>query len=278
MDKKTRIALVGRPNVGKSTLFNRLLGKKRAIVYDQDGVTRDCRQESVEWLGLSFELMDTPGLFDSSTPDHLQQIMRQQSLKAINDVDIILWVLDGKSGCTADEEDLANILRQYNKKVFALINKAESVGEKHMDTQARAWQWGVDDVIFVSAEHGLGMSDLFDVLAPYCESVAESDDEEKPLKLLILGRPNVGKSTLTNLIIGEERQLVADQPGVTRDALAFSCAWLDRPLEVVDTAGIRRALKKADAVEKMAIEDARHRLQFSEVVIMVLDATTPPHH
>lgn len=277
------VVLVGRPNVGKSTLFNRLLGQKRAIVFDRPGVTRDCREEFVTWLGLDFQLTDTPGLFDADSPDHLQQGMRRNSLRAIEDADLIVWMLDGKQGHTSEDIELAKILRRYGKSVVVLINKSEKVGDIQNDTQAQVWQWGMENVALVSAEHGLGLDALYDAIEPHClsdEAIPEDADneseEENSLKVLILGRPNVGKSTLTNLILGDERQLVADQPGVTRDALAFQAAWMGRALEIIDTAGIRRNSRLIDPVEKMAVVDARHRLRFSEAVIMVLDATAPP--
>lgn len=277
------VVLVGRPNVGKSTLFNRLLGQKRALVFDRPGVTRDCRSEETNWLGLSFHLTDTPGLFDADSPDHLQQGMRRNSLRSLEQADIILWMLDGKHGHTSEDSDLATLLRQKGKPVVVLINKSEKVGVTHSDTQIQAWQWGMSEVAFISAEHGQGLDALYDALAPYClgeseedEEIEETNEEISPLSVLILGRPNVGKSTLTNLILGDERQLVADQPGVTRDALAFPSAWMGRALEVIDTAGIRRNSRLIDPVEKMAVVDAQHRLRYAEVVIMVLDATAPP--
>lgn len=279
------VALVGRPNVGKSTLFNRLLGQKRALVYDRPGVTRDCRSEEVTWLGLTFQVTDTPGLFDADSPDHLLQGMRRNSLRSIQEADVVLWMLDGKNGHTSEDADLARILREYGKNVVVLINKSEKVTDTHNDTQIQAWQWGMVDVALISAEHGLGLNELYDALEPYCleeleeeeiESTEEGDEPKGPLSVLILGRPNVGKSTLTNLILGEERQLVADQPGVTRDALAFASSWMGRELEIIDTAGIRRHSRLTDPVERMAVSDAQHRLRFAEMVIMVLDATAPP--
>lgn len=277
------VVLVGRPNVGKSTLFNRLLGQKRALVFDRPGVTRDCREEDVTWLGLDFHLTDTPGLFDADSPDHLQQGMRRNSLRALEGADLIVWVLDGKLGHTSEDAELAQTLRKFHKPVVALINKSEKVGDIQNDTQAQVWEWGMQEVALISAEHGLGLDALYDALAPYCleeaDEFANEEEEsknEQSLKVLILGRPNVGKSTLTNLILGDERQLVFDQPGVTRDALAFQTAWMGRPLEIIDTAGIRRQSRLTDPVERMAVVDARHRLRFSEVVIVVLDATAPP--
>ncbi len=276
----TTVAIVGRPNVGKSTLFNRLAGRRLALVHDQPGVTRDRREAVVEFLGLKFRLVDTPGLIDEDTKTlsvTLASAMREQSLMAIQNAGVLLLVVDGQEGCTPYDYELANLLRRHKKPTFVLVNKSE--GKNGLQGWADAATLGLGEPVPISAEHGLGMADLQQILESYVSetSVEEWTEEkpDKPLRLAIMGRPNVGKSTLVNSFIGENRQLTADIPGVTRDAITLNWHYQDRAIELVDTAGIRRQSRVDQSVERLAVMDAERTLRFAEVVVLVIDGSVP---
>ncbi len=292
----SKVAIVGRPNVGKSTLFNRLVGRKMALVYDQPGVTRDLKSAPATLGALEFQLVDTPGLFDPGEGDQpavVTEGMRTQALKALNDATAILFVLDGRLGCTPYDADLADILRRAKSPVIVVVNKCE--GNRADVGLSDAYGLGLGDVIAISAEHGLGMHDLEEALSDYIEMQAVADDTiedgddlawdedidseevnlQKPLKLAIVGRPNVGKSTLVNALLEEEKQLTADFPGVTRDSISFEWLYKDRSIELVDTAGIRRRSKVDEAVERLAVFDTERTIQFAEIVVLVIDASIP---
>ncbi|MCX7337734.1 MAG: ribosome biogenesis GTPase Der [Alphaproteobacteria bacterium] len=290
------IAIVGRPNVGKSTLFNRLVGYRRALVHDQPGVTRDRREELAEFGGLTFTIVDTPGLMDSTTQKDnplLAEGMKQQTIQAIHQADVILFVIDGKDGCTSYEKELATILRRHSKPILVLVNKTES--KRGQDGIAEAIGLGLGDVIPIAAEHGLGMADLVQALYPYFPPLTMDDDDdqywedfkksdknepiiEKPLKLAIIGRPNVGKSTLVNSFLGEDRQLTADMPGVTRDSITLDWIYKNRKIHLIDTAGIRRQCRVQESLEKLAVMDATRTIQYAEMVVLVIDASTDAEH
>ena len=272
------VALVGRPNVGKSTLFNRLVGKRLALVHNQPGVTRDRREALADFMGLRFRVIDTPGLIDPDSKElstELSQGMRRQTMAAIEQSNVVVFVVDGIVGCTPYDRELANLIRQSNKPIILLVNKTE--GKHGVQGMSDAVVLGLGDPIAVSAEHGLGMSDLEEVLRPFVKE-AEEDEEDtsvKPLRLAMMGRPNVGKSTLVNALLGEERQLTADIPGVTRDAITLPWQYEGRSIELVDTAGIRRRSRVDEDVEKLAIMDAERTLCYAEVVILVIDGSIP---
>jgi GTP-binding protein len=308
------VALVGRPNVGKSTLFNRFVGRRAALVHDTPGVTRDRKEGEAQFMGLCFRVIDTPGLYDPNTQDAPKDIVRgmtNQTLAALLESDHIFFIIDGMEGCTPYDQELASLLRKQHKPITILVNKCEN-SQRASQGMADAVSLGLGDVIPISAEHGQGMGDIFDILDPLCgktdaddfhqapeendfldedffehqEDVDEEEEEAKaaikseqyknyPLKLLILGRPNVGKSTLVNALLGEERQLVADMPGVTRDAISLDWSHKNRAIKLIDTAGIRRGSRIDNTLEKLAVMDARRNLQFAEMTIVVIDGSLP---
>ncbi|MDP4724754.1 MAG: ribosome biogenesis GTPase Der [Alphaproteobacteria bacterium] len=298
-DELPIVAIVGRPNVGKSTLFNRLVGRRMALVYDQPGVTRDRKIAKAEFAGMTFTLMDTPGLFDPGEGDQpaiVTEGMRKQALKALSEATIILFVIDGRLGCTPYDQDLAKMLRKQNVPVIVLVNKCEGKGTEAGVSDAH--RLGLGEVVAISAEHGIGMDDFHEALAEYitidygdededefkekydfdseeAEAEAEAYRLKRSLKIAILGRPNVGKSTLVNALLEEEAQLTADYPGVTRDSISFAWDYKDRAIELVDTAGIRRKSKVDGAVEKLAVYDAERTMRFAEIVVLVIDASIP---
>lgn len=298
-----KIAIIGRPNVGKSTLFNRLVGRRVALVHDQPGMTRDRREEQATLYGLTFLLTDTAGLAD---PDDstLTKAMYEQTMRAVEDATLVLFVIDAREGCTPFDRDLANILRKANKPILVIANKAEGRYEQLGIAEGTGLALG--EVIPISSEHGLGMGDMYQALCPYFADEVEEDDENtnevdedeetfvtdseeklalengkkstipaKPIQLAVVGRPNVGKSTLINRLIGEERLLTADMPGVTRDAISIQWSYKETAIKLIDTAGIRRRSKVTSSAEKLAILDTDKSIQFAEVAILMIDATCP---
>lgn len=274
--KQPKVALVGRPNVGKSTFFNRLVGRKVAIVHDQPGVTRDRREAPAHLYGLDFIVIDTAGLADP-TESQLTERMMIQTRLAIQDADVVIFMLDGRDGMTPMDEDLVQEMRRAHKPIIVAVNKCEGKGP-HAGL-LEAYTLGIDPVIPISAEHGEGLVDLHEALLPYVPEIDEPEEETntdesspKPLQLAIIGRPNVGKSTLINYLIGQERLLTADMPGVTRDAIELDWTYEGRPIHIVDTAGLRRRSKVDEAVESLAARETRRIIQYAEVVVLLLDA------
>ncbi|CAO4843024.1 MAG: GTPase Der [Holosporales bacterium] len=280
------VAIIGRPNVGKSTLLNRLAGRKLALVHDRPGVTRDRREVEATFYGSRYLFVDTPGLYDPGTdavPQAIAEGMRAQAMCALENADVICFMVDGREGCTPYDFVLAEYLRTVNKPVIIVVNKSE--GYAGVQGLSDAASLGLSDVIVaISAEHGEGMSDLADALYPFDKQKELFDDEEeeddplskeKPIRLTIMGRPNVGKSTLFNTLIGEDRQLTGDLPGLTRDSISYPFDYNDQKFLLVDTAGIRRQSKITDYVERLAVVDAKRSLQFTEIVVLVLDASIP---
>ncbi|MGB0934945.1 MAG: ribosome biogenesis GTPase Der [Alphaproteobacteria bacterium] len=268
------ITIVGRPNVGKSTLFNRLVGKKLALVHDQPGVTRDRREADGKLSNLRFHLIDTAGLDDTDDSELAQQMILQTK-KAIEDADILLFVIDAREGVGPMDEYFASMVRRVNKPIILLANKAESTNSAMV--VAEAAKLGLGEVISLSAEHNLGMSELYHELSQHMESapVSEERDTESPLQLAIVGRPNVGKSTLINYMIEEERLITADVPGVTRDAIAVDWEYKGKKIKLVDTAGMRRRARVVDSVERIAVKDALRSVNYAQVVVLVLDHESP---
>lgn len=270
-----RLAIVGRPNVGKSTLFNRLAGKKLAIVDDQPGVTRD-RKFAVGRIGdIDLELIDTAG-FENVTDDSLESRMRQQTVTAIEEADVALFVIDAREGVTPMDEVFAELLRKHDKPVILAANKAESKASEAGVNEA--FGLGLGEPIAISAEHGEGMADLYQALLAVWPEVDDEHDEElgdKPIRIAIVGRPNAGKSTLVNKMIGEDRLLTGPEAGITRDAIPVDWTWEGRPVRLVDTAGLRRKAKVQEKLEKLSTGDTIRAITFAEVVILVMDATHP---
>ena len=269
-----KLAIVGRPNVGKSTLFNRLAGRKLAIVDDQPGVTRDRRFASGRLGDLDLELIDTAG-FENVTDESLEARMRAQTELAIDEADVALFVVDSREGVAPLDEVFAEILRRRDKPVVLIANKAE--GKAGDDGVLDAFRLGLGEPIALSAEHGEGMADLYAALLAVAmdESEAEEDEAEKHVRIAIVGRPNAGKSTLVNRLIGEDRLLTGPEAGITRDAIPVDWEWDGRNVRLVDTAGLRRKAKVQEKLEKLSTQDTIRAITFAEVVILVMDATHP---
>jgi GTPase len=271
------VAIVGRPNVGKSTLFNRLVGKKLALVDDRPGVTRDRREGEARLGDLEFRIIDTAGL-EEATEESLLGRMRAQTEAAIGDAGIILFVIDARVGILPSDRPFAEMVRRSGKPVILVANKAE--GGAGMAGAYDAFSLGLGDPIPFSAEHGEGLADLFEALMPYfpdptADGEDEEDDPNKPLQVAIVGRPNAGKSTLINRMIGEDRMLVGPEAGITRDSISIDWEWRGRAIKLFDTAGIRKRARVEDKLEKLSVADALRAVRFAEVVVILLDATIP---
>ena len=275
------VAIIGRPNVGKSTLFNRLVGKKLALVDDRPGVTRDRREGDAELLGLNFRIIDTAG-FEEDDPQSLPGRMRAQTEAAVNSADVALFVIDARAGVVPLDEEIGRWLRGSKAPVVLLANKAE--GRASENGILESYSLGFGDPIAFSAEHGEGLSELFSALLPHLErdEIEEEEfDEESPdapLKLAIVGRPNAGKSTLVNKMLGEDRMITGPEAGITRDSISIDWNWRDsegrdRQVRLIDTAGLRKKSKVDDKLEKLSAADTRHAIDFAEVVVLLLDAT-----
>ena len=269
------VAIVGRPNVGKSTLFNRLVGKKLALVDDRPGVTRDRREGEARLLGLEFRVIDTAGYEDEDVQT-LPGRMRKQTEAAVADADVALFLIDAREGVSPLDSEIARWLRAADTPVVIVANKAESrAGEAGV---LDAYRLGLGDPVAISAEHGEGVADLFNALLPLVErEEVEKEEREEgadgPLKLAIVGRPNAGKSTLVNTMVGEERMITGPEAGITRDSIALDWQWHDRPVRLVDTAGLRKRAKVTDKLEWLSTADAKRSIDQAEVVVLLLDAT-----
>jgi GTPase len=300
------VAIVGRPNVGKSTLFNRLVGRKIALVDDTPGVTRDRREAEGRIADLTFKVLDTAG-YEDVTGDSLESRMRQQTEMAIRDADVILFMIDARAGVTPLDERFARVLRKAGKQVHLVGNKAES-GSAEAGL-VEAFKLGFGEAIPLSAEHGLGLSELYSIVSAAIDEAAEKagvgegvEDEQLPevdvaitgdmlegegeeatlrwnprryLNIAIVGRPNAGKSTLINRMVGEDRVLVGPEAGITRDSILVPWEWEGRTINLVDTAGIRRRSRVTGKLEKLAVGDSLRSIQYAEIVVLMLDATIP---
>jgi GTP-binding protein len=270
---KPTVAIVGRPNVGKSTLFNRLVGKRLALVDDAPGVTRDRREGDASLVGLEFRVIDTAG-FENEDPRTLPGRMRAQTEAAVREADAALFLIDAREGLTPLDEEIARWLRVESTPVIVVANKAESnAGEAG---RLEAFKLGLGEPIAISAEHGEGVVDLFETLRPHVEHEhfeAEVDEVHAPLKLAVVGRPNAGKSTLVNRMIGEERMITGPEAGITRDSISIDWTWCDRAVRLVDTAGLRKRAKVDDKLERLSAADAMRAIDYAEVVVLLLDAT-----
>lgn len=278
------VAIIGRPNVGKSTLFNRLVGKKVALVDDQPGVTRDRREGVGKLFDLTFTIVDTAGYEDHDIAS-LPGRMRMQTEAAVEGADVALFVVDGRAGVTPLDGEIARWLRSSKTPIVLAVNKAE--GKQAETTIMEAYALGFGEGVAISAEHGEGLADLFQALLPHVDGgvEAEVDNEapDAPLKLAIVGRPNAGKSTLINKILGEQRLVTGPEAGITRDSITIDWEWHDpnpgdpdfavRKVRLIDTAGMRKRAKVQEKLEKLSVADARHAIDFAEVVVLMLDAT-----
>lgn len=275
MDLPT-VAIVGRPNVGKSTLFNRLVGRKLALVDDRPGVTRDRREGDVQFGGLSFRVIDTAGL-EEADDDTLTGRMRMQTEAAILAADVVLFVIDARAGVLPADQPFAELVRRSGVPVILIANKAEGGA---IAGAYEAFSLGLGDPVPFSAEHGEGLGELHEALKTALpEPDPDAEDEEgpegRPLRVAIVGRPNAGKSTLINRMLGEERLLVGPEAGITRDSISLDWTWRGRRIKLHDTAGMRRRARIDDKLEKLAVSDGLRAVRFAEVVVVLLDATIP---
>jgi GTP-binding protein len=288
------LAIVGRPNVGKSTLFNRLVGKRLALVDNQPGVTRDLREGAARLADLRFTVIDTAGL-EQATDESLQGRMRKLTERAVDMADICLFMIDARVGVTAADEVFAEILRKRSAHVILAANKAEGAAADAGVNEA--WALGLGEPIRLSAEHGEGLNDLYSQLMPLADAFAErakADAPEtdveiaedapgemriptraKPLQVAVVGRPNSGKSTLINTILGEERLLTGPEAGITRDAISVQIDWDGLPVRIFDTAGMRKKARVQEKLEKLSVGDGLRAVKFAEVVVVLLDAAIP---
>jgi len=297
------VAIIGRPNVGKSTLFNRLAGRKLAIVDDMPGVTRDRRVHPGKLYDLRFDVIDTAGLEDASAGS-LEGRMRVQTETAIDEADLVLFLVDAKVGLMPDDRTFADVVRRTGKPVVLVANKAEARGAQA--GMLEAWELGLGEPIPVSAEHGEGMPDLREAIIEAIGAERALDDEEedrparadretligediddpdaealpeydttKPLRIAVVGRPNAGKSTLINAFVGEERLLTGPEAGITRDSISVDWDWRGRQIKLFDTAGMRRKARVQEKLEKLSVADGLRAIRFAEVVVIVFDATIP---
>ncbi|KQZ12651.1 MULTISPECIES: ribosome biogenesis GTPase Der [unclassified Mesorhizobium] len=298
-----KVAIIGRPNVGKSTLFNRLVGRKLALVDDTPGVTRDRRVHPAKLYDLHFDVIDTAGFEDAPTSS-LPGRMRAQTEIAIGEADLIFFLIDAKAGLLPDDRTFADVVRRSGKPVVLVANKAEARGAE--GGMLESWELGLGEPVPVSAEHGQGMPDLRDAVIEALgaarafgeddddtDDVAESDvligedipqsdadevpayDETKPMRIAVIGRPNAGKSTLINALIGEERLLTGPEAGITRDSISVDWDWRGRRIKLFDTAGMRRKARVQEKLEKLSVADGLRAIRFAEVVVIVFDATIP---
>jgi GTP-binding protein len=271
------VVIAGRPNVGKSTLFNRLAGKRLALVHDLPGVTRDWREAEAETGDLRFRLIDTAGLEQAGARTLAGRMLRQTE-GAIGEADLILFVIDARAGLTPEDEHFANLLRASGRPVVLVANKAESrAGDSGI---LEAYSLGFGESVAASAEHGLGVQDVLDAIREAMppegeDGEAEEEAPDKPLHLAVIGQPNAGKSTLVNRLLGRERMLTGPEAGITRDTIAVDLDWRGRRIQLFDTAGIRRKAKVVEKLEKLSVGDALRAIRFAEVVILLMDATEP---
>ncbi len=271
------VVIAGRPNVGKSTLFNRLAGRRIALVADTPGVTRDRKEAEATLRGRDVRLIDTAGL-EEAAPETLAGRMRAGSASAVAQADLVLFVLDARAGVTPADAHFAQWLRRQGKPVLLVANKAE--GRTATSSILDAYSLGLGDPVGVSAEHGEGVADLMSEIADRLpdEGAAGEAEEDKPLKLAIVGRPNAGKSTLLNRLLGEERMITGPEPGLTRDAISVILSDdQGRAVEIVDTAGLRRRARVEEALEKMSVSSAIQALKMAEVVVLCIDAAEGIH-
>ncbi|UWG99041.1 ribosome biogenesis GTPase Der [Dehalobacter sp. DCM] len=268
---KPVVAIVGRPNVGKSTLFNRIVGGMIAIVENTPGVTRDRLYFDAEWQGRKFTLIDTGGIEfkDQTTP--LSSMMKQQAEVAVDEADVILFMVDGKSGLTPDDQQIARYLRKSNKPVLLVANKVEKFNQ--FETEAHEFlALGFGDPVPVSAVHGMNTGDLLDTMVSMLPDDPVQDYDPDVVKVAVIGRPNVGKSSIVNMLLGEQRVIVSDIPGTTRDAIDTPFTYEDRNYVLIDTAGIRRKKKIMEVTENYSVVRSFRAVDRSDVVLMVIDA------
>jgi len=266
---KPIVAIVGRPNVGKSTLFNRIAGGKKAIVWDEPGVTRDRNYSDVEWEESAFTLIDTGG-FEPASKDRIFVQMREQCQLAMDEADVILFMMDGKEGLTPSDREIVDILRKLNKPVFYIVNKID--GPKHEEKALDFYGLGIEQIYSISAEHGYGANELMEEVTKALPNAAEEKSDEEGTKVAVIGRPNVGKSSLINRLLGYKRVLVDEIPGTTRDSIDTFFERDGKRYALIDTAGIRRKSRISLRLEKYSIVEALRTIDRSDVALLLLDS------
>ncbi len=273
-----KVSVIGRPNVGKSTLFNRLAGKKLALVHDEPGVTRDWREAVGSLFDLDFIVLDTAGV-EEAEKESLAGRMTATTKSALEQSDVALFVVDARAGLTSTDRDVASILRKSNKPIILIANKCDN---NLPDAFDELHALGLGEPVAISAEHNLGMRDLYEALKPYIDREdvkieefedADEEAENKPLHLAIVGRPNAGKSTLVNAMVGYDRMLTGPEAGLTRDAVHIQWDYEGRPIRLVDTAGLRRTTKVHEKLEEMSVAETERAVRLAHVVVLVVDAT-----
>ena len=267
---KQIVAIVGRPNVGKSTLFNKLAGKRISIVQDTPGVTRDRVYAEAEWLNHTFTMIDTGGI-EPENQDIILTQMRRQANIAIETADVIVFIVDGKEGLTAADHEVATMLRKSKKPIVLVVNKVDSIKEED-----NAWEFynlGIGDPITISASQGLGLGDMLDRVVENFEEESTGDEEEENIKIAMIGKPNVGKSSLINKLLGEERLIVSDVAGTTRDAIDSKLETEFGKFTLIDTAGLRRKSKVKEEIERYSVIRTYAAIERADVCILMIDAT-----
>ena len=264
------VAIVGRPNVGKSTLFNKLVGDRVSIVNNEPGVTRDRLYRNIEWLGKEFVLVDTGGL-EPSNNDFIMSKIKEQAWVAIDEANVVLFLVDGKVGVTALDEEIANILRKKDKKVVVVVNKIDNY-QKDSENILEFYSLGFETIVGISAEHKTNLGDLLDIVVEKFERI-ENNEDEKRLKLAVLGRPNAGKSSFVNKLLNKERSIVSDMAGTTRDSIDTDFNYMGEKYTIIDTAGIRKKSKFEDSIEYYSVLRAIKAIDRADVCVLLLDAT-----
>ncbi|GAW29762.1 ribosome biogenesis GTPase Der [Carboxydocella sp. ULO1] len=267
---KPIVAIVGRPNVGKSTLFNRLVGGRLAIVEDIPGVTRDRIYGDAVWLDHAFTVIDTGGIEFSGIENEIANQMKHQAQLAMEEADVILFVVDGKEGLTINDEEVANMLRRANKPVVLVVNKVDNFD--HTEQYNEFYALGLGEPILISAAHGYNIGDLLDEVVKHFSPTEGEEEDDDVIKIAVIGRPNVGKSSLVNALLGTERVIVSDVPGTTRDAIDTALERDGQKYIIIDTAGMRRKGKIADVVERYSVIRSLRAVDRSDIVLMVIDA------
>lgn len=271
------VAIVGRPNTGKSTLFNRLVGERRAIVEDLPGTTRDRIYAEANWGGVTFDVVDTGGLLseqeiERASAAEIAQATQEQAELAIEQADVIVFMVDGQAGVTAGDHEVADLIRRSKRPVLLAVNKAEA--RTIQDAAVEFYELGLGDPYPISALHGIGVGDLLDAIVAHLPESTEAEREEVP-SIAIVGRPNVGKSALLNALLGQSRQIVSPIPGTTRDAVDTEITWAGNRVVLVDTAGIRRPGRIERGIEKHSVLRSTRAVERADVAVLVIDATEP---
>lgn len=269
--KRATVALVGRMNVGKSTLFNRLIGRPKSITYDYAGVTRDILKEEISWQGKQFELIDTGGLVFRKSDDPLVTKVHEKARQAVLDSDVVVFVTDGVVGVVAEDREIARFLHKANKQVIVAINKSDD--QQTMQHEYEFSALGFSNQVMLSAQHGKGVEDLLEAVVGLLPHQEEVKDAEPNYHVMLLGRPNVGKSSLMNALVQQERSIVSDIPGTTREAISEKISWAQEHLEIVDTPGVRRSRSVTEDLESLMVHSALQALRNADIVVLVIDGS-----